>query len=65
MLNTYLLNLSGLTADFVAAEEIDCTDDETEACYTGSPATRGVGECQDGERTCASGEWSACTVKRK
>jgi len=29
-------------------------------CYTGDPATNGVGLCQSGIRTCVSGIWSAC-----
>ena len=39
-----------------------CTPGAVEACYDGPAATRGVGTCKDGKRTCkddASG-WGAC-----
>ena len=29
-------------------------------CYTGSPASAGVGICQTGRQTCEQGRWSAC-----
>jgi len=32
----------------------------TQACYTGAPATRNVGECTDGTQTCSGGDWGAC-----
>jgi hypothetical protein len=32
----------------------------TQACYTGPPATRGVGTCRDGTRTCAFGALGPC-----
>lgn len=32
----------------------------SESCYSGSAATRRVGECKDGTRTCNNGQWSAC-----
>ncbi len=39
-----------------------CGDEgATEACYSGAPATQGIGACHDGTRTCSSGTWSACT----
>jgi hypothetical protein len=36
-------------------------DGAEEACYPGSPAARGIGECRDGTRVCESGTWQACT----
>jgi len=32
-----------------------CTQGQTIACYTGDPATRGVGSCHDGTQTCTAG----------
>ena len=32
----------------------------TEACYSGPPATLGVGTCRAGSRTCDSGSWGVC-----
>ncbi len=46
--------------NFIATEEGECTDSETESCYTGPPGTGDVGECSAGTRTCTSGVWSAC-----
>jgi len=38
------------------------TDNNTysEACYTGTSATRGVGNCQDGVKTCNGGTFGPC-----
>ena len=38
------------------------TDGEplTDDCYSGDPATFGVGTCSGGQRTCRAGEWSRC-----
>jgi hypothetical protein len=36
------------------------TDNFAQACYTGTAATRGVGECRDGTQTCTAGGWGAC-----
>ncbi|MCC6874318.1 MAG: exo-alpha-sialidase, partial [Sandaracinaceae bacterium] len=43
-------------------DNCDGTTDEsiTAACYTGAPATRGMGLCRDGASTCAAGTMSAC-----
>ncbi len=38
-----------------------CTENETQACYTGPPATQGIGECKDGTTTCSGGKWTPCT----
>lgn len=38
-----------------------CKEGETQACYTGPPATQGIGECKDGITTCTNGIWSTCT----
>jgi hypothetical protein len=38
-----------------------CAPGDVEGCYEGPPATRGVGLCTDGTRTCqASGAWGSC-----
>ncbi len=31
-----------------------------QACYTGNPQTRHVGECKDGSQSCQAGHWSSC-----
>ena len=33
---------------------------EKRACYSGSPSTRNVGICKDGEQTCLDGKWTEC-----
>jgi len=45
-----------------APDQGACTPGATEACYTGSAATRSVGLCMDGQRTCAASgtRWGAC-----
>ena len=35
-----------------------------EACYSGPPETRGLGECADGVATCANGEFGACSGEK-
>lgn len=38
-----------------------CSPGAVEACYSGPTATIGVGDCQEGERTCGpDGMWGAC-----
>ena len=32
----------------------------TQVCYSGSPATLGVGECRTGVQVCQLGEWAPC-----
>ncbi|MBK9517921.1 MAG: hypothetical protein IPO09_11295 [Anaeromyxobacter sp.] len=32
----------------------------SEACYSGSPGTQGVGACRGGTRTCTAGTWGGC-----
>jgi len=40
-----------------------CISGDQIACYTGAAATRGVGVCRDGKRTCsATGAWGAVCV---
>jgi alpha-tubulin suppressor-like RCC1 family protein len=40
----------------------ECVTDGTRSCYTGAPASRGVGACRDGVERCVSGRWSGvCT----
>lgn len=42
-------------------DEIACVCTDEVACYGGTPQTRGVGECHDGTRECANGEFfGAC-----
>jgi len=45
-------------------EECACTTGATQACWPGSPDTRGIGPCRDGVQTCTGqGEftsWGAC-----
>lgn len=52
-------------ADVVAAQDVvttECLSGARRTCYTGPPATRGVGACRDGIQTCQTdGRWpSAC-----
>ncbi len=44
----------------VADAECECASGETESCYTGPEGTAGVGECQEGVRTCTSGTFGSC-----
>jgi hypothetical protein len=37
-----------------------CVHGNCEACYTGTPATRGIGQCKDGQRCCDKGIWGEC-----
>lgn len=47
---------NGCEVDTSGGASCLCVPGETEACYDGDPATRNVGRCSDGERTClASG----------
>ncbi|MEZ4458942.1 MAG: MopE-related protein [bacterium] len=42
-------------------EGCECLPNQTQPCYSGSMATRGVGLCADGVQTCDSlGQWGAC-----
>jgi hypothetical protein len=49
----------------VTDEGCDCGIGDARACYTGSTATRGVGECRDGSQMCTAmgggSGWAACT----
>lgn len=38
----------------------ECTDGETDACYSGPEGTDGVGGCAAGQRTCSDGAWDEC-----
>lgn len=38
-----------------------CAEGETKACYSGPPASQGMGICKGGTSTCAGGKWGACT----
>ncbi len=38
----------------------ECSKGMTQKCYTGPPATRGVGACVDGTQGCDNGEWGVC-----
>jgi hypothetical protein len=37
-----------------------CNATEPTGCWMGSVQTQGIGECQDGQRTCREGVWSGC-----
>ncbi|MRG91439.1 MopE-related protein [Polyangium spumosum] len=41
-------------------EGCTCVDGQTQPCYSGGAATKGVGACKDGTQTCAGGAWGAC-----
>ncbi|MBI4705068.1 MAG: hypothetical protein HY744_28510 [Deltaproteobacteria bacterium] len=41
-------------------ESCNCTDEQQQSCYPGSPATLDVGQCQDGVQVCAGDAWGAC-----
>jgi hypothetical protein len=41
-------------------EVCTCVHGKTEACYTGTAATRGKGQCKDGTKVCNNGAWGAC-----
>lgn len=58
-----LSGLPGTASGFLARYEragfrccgvVTCTPGASRACYTGAPATRGVGRCADGRETCAA-----------
>ena len=42
-------------------EGCSCTDGAVQGCYTGSPATIGVGECKSGTQVCVGGQWGSCS----
>jgi hypothetical protein len=42
-------------------EVCSCVHGKTEPCYTGSPATKNIGRCKDGVRTCDKGAWGPCS----
>ncbi|MDO9015714.1 MAG: MopE-related protein [Deltaproteobacteria bacterium] len=48
-----------VTADAPAADlgSGNCAEGTTRGCYTGLPATRGVGLCADGFQRCVGGRW--------
>jgi hypothetical protein len=37
-----------------------CIHGTTQVCYSGLEATRGVGQCKDGQRLCNQGTWGPC-----
>jgi hypothetical protein len=41
-------------------EGCGCTGAETQPCYTGPSATRGIGACHDGVQTCDGGSFGPC-----
>ncbi len=46
--------------DGTVDEGCGCVHGKTEPCYSGPAATRNVGKCQDGQRTCDKGVWQPC-----
>ena len=47
--------------DGVADQDCPCDDGDQQSCYTGPPATQGVGECAPGLQTCSNGVWGTCS----
>ena len=41
-------------------EGCSCSEGQTQACYSGAAATKGVGECKDGMQACAGSTWGPC-----
>jgi hypothetical protein len=47
--------------DGMIDEDCSCSPEgSTQECYTGSPATKDVGECLHGTQTCTGGKFGAC-----
>jgi hypothetical protein len=47
--------------DEVVDEGCDCSEGETQGCYSGNPDLIGVGVCTEGVQTCdVHGDWGAC-----
>jgi hypothetical protein len=46
-------------------EGCSCVDGQTQSCYTGDPATKGVGICKAGTMTCTGGKWGTCSGEVK
>ncbi len=42
-------------------EGCECTDGETQSCYSGDPNLLGIGDCVEGTQTCdLAGDWGPC-----
>ncbi len=41
-------------------EGCDCEVNSVKVCYSGSPLTRNVGLCRDGQHECKNGSWAEC-----
>ena len=46
--------------DGISDPDCPCTPGTQQTCYTGTPATRGVGQCRQGVQLCTDGEWGPC-----
>jgi hypothetical protein len=46
-------------------EGCSCIDGQTQSCYTGDPAEKGVGVCKAGTQTCSGGKWGTCNGEVK
>ena len=46
-------------------EGCSCTNGQVQDCYTGAPATQGVGVCKKGSQTCSGGQWGTCSGEVK
>jgi Putative metal-binding motif len=46
--------------DGTVDEGCACIDGTQQDCYSGNPATKGVGECKAGKQTCSNGAWGNC-----
>ncbi|MDP3216705.1 MAG: hypothetical protein Q8S73_21525, partial [Deltaproteobacteria bacterium] len=49
--------------DAAVVRDAGCVSGAREACFTGPAASRGVGACRDGQRSCAAGAWSPCVAE--
>ncbi|WP_197041404.1 MopE-related protein [Chondromyces apiculatus] len=45
---------------YIDEDECPCEDGLQKQCFTGSPATRNRGMCQDGVQVCMNGVWGEC-----
>ena len=44
----------------VVDDGCQCTNGQTQVCYTGPSGTQGVGLCKSGMQTCVNGAWGVC-----
>jgi hypothetical protein len=46
--------------DGLTDEDCPCDDGATQSCYTGPPATQGIGACKNGLQLCVGDTWGEC-----